>query len=166
MGWDSWEDAAKKGPYRLFFKMLRFMLVVIVVSVFIVGVGGVFSWVARIASQPAKIVEKTLDADNVIYNYEWFKQTAEDMDVAERRIVITEQAVKDHKEGLPVDRTKWGFEDKEAYSRLTTDLRGQRAFFEQISADFRARSKMANRAIFKGDAKIIQWVDRVVGVAE
>lgn len=33
---------------------------------------GAIGWGINIASQPARIVSKTLDADNVIQNYEWF----------------------------------------------------------------------------------------------
>ncbi len=114
--------------------------------------------------QGERLVSKTIDADNVIYNYEWFKERVEALDAAERRIKITQGSIADFTASVPQDRTTWGFEDKQESSRLRTDLRGQQAHLENLSAEFRARSKMANRAIFKGNNSIVSWVDRLAGV--
>lgn len=133
---------------------------VIVLSVII---GGIFLAIS-IFSQSGKIVDKTLDADNVIYNYEWFKQMTQDLDAMEKKILITKKSIEDFKKDHKKPYGEWSFGDKEEMSRLRTDLRGQEAHFEQLKADFKARSKMANRAIFKDDAKIIKWVEKLVGV--
>lgn len=116
--------------------------------------------------QAERVVKKTADADNVIYNYEWFKQRAEDLDAADARINITKASLADFKTDMPKDRKEWTFEDKQEWSNLRTDLRGQEAHLVQLSADFRARSKMANRAIFKGNNRIVKWVDRLAGTQE
>jgi hypothetical protein len=127
-------------------------------------------WGIRMITLPARtatdIVEKTLDADNVIYNYEWFKQIVEDIEAMEKKVAITKQSTEDFKELHSKPYDEWSFEDKQEMSRLRTDLRGQQAHFEQLKADLRARSKMANRTIFKGDNKIISWIDEVSGASD
>jgi len=138
------------------------LLIVVVLSVIV--------WVAKVVTRPARtasdIIERTLDADNVIYNYEWFKQIVEDIEAMEKKVEITAQSVEDFKDLHSKPYDEWTFDDKNEMSRLRTDLRGQRAHLEQLKADFRARAKMANRTIFKGDNSIIKWVDDLVGVEE
>jgi len=129
-------------------------------------VAGGIRCACSVVSTPIDIVKKTMDADNVLYNYEWFKQRAEDLDAAVLRIEITEGAVADLKEELPKERKDWSYDDKQEINRLRTDLRGQKAHYETLSAEFQARSKMANRRIFKSDNRIISWVDKLAGVKE
>ncbi len=166
-GWNRMERAAEKGPMSMFWYIFVRVLLITIVFGVLGGVYGIYRFATNPVRQAARIVEKTIDADNVIGNYEWFKQIAEDLDAADKRVQITEQAFIDFKKDMgDTPRKEWSFEDKEQYGRLTTDLRGQKAHLEQMKADFRARSKMANRAIFKGDSKIIRWVDELAGVAE
>ena len=82
------------------------------------------------------------------------------MNAAEKQIAITEAAVVQFKTDAG-PRTDWTFEDKDELARLTTDLRGQKAYFEQLKADFRAESSKANKSLFKGDDKVIRWADRL-----
>lgn len=139
------------------------ILIVCALIAILLFIFGVITLPARSARD---IAEKTLDADNIIGNYEWFKQRAEDLDAAVQRIQITEDAVADLKEELPENRRDWDYDDKQEMSRLRTDLRGQKAHYENLSAEFRARSKMANRAIFKNNNKIIKWVEKFAGVKD
>jgi len=131
---------------------------------------GLLIWGIRVITLPARttmdIVEKTLDADNVIYNYEWFKKIVEDIEAMEKKVAITSQSMEDFKELHEKSYDEWSFDDKQEMSRLRTDLRGQKAHFVQLEADLRARAKMANRTIFKGDKKIISWVDKITGASE
>lgn len=144
-------------------KIIAYILGIIVVL-------SILGWIWKSVTRPARtvsdVIEKTLDADNVLYNYEWFKQIVEDIDAMEKKVAITEQSIKDFQELHTKSYDEWTFDDKGEMSRLRTDLRGQKAHFEQLKADFRAKAKMANRAIFKGDNKIIKWVDELVGVDE
>jgi flagellar basal body-associated protein FliL len=45
---------------------------VIVAGAALFIIAGATAWVIHVASQPAAIAAKTLDADNVVANYEWF----------------------------------------------------------------------------------------------
>ena len=84
----------------------------------------------------------------------------------EKKVAITDQSMTDFQDLHSKPYDEWTFDDKNEMSRLRTDLRGQKAHFEQLKADLRARAKMANRTIFKGDNKIIKWVDKLAGVDE
>lgn len=95
-----------------------------------------------------EIIDKTYDADNAIYNYEWFKTAHEKILAQEKMIDNTKLDVDEYKEmyGEPKD---WDWSTREEYSRLKTTLLGQKNFYEGLVANYNARSNMANREIFK-----------------
>lgn len=93
------------------------------------------------------VVDKTINADNAIYNYEWFKQTHEDIKATSNKY---DNACISYDEFIELagDRTDWTFEDKTEQSRLSSIKLGIKNHLEQLIADYNARSKMANRSIF------------------
>ena len=118
---------------------------------------GCVSWVAKIASQPAKIVSKTMDADNVIHNYEWFKQTAEDITATISKIKTSQEQI-DSFVSVAGPRTAWTFEDKTEYSRLASVVTGLKNYRDDLAATYNARSKMINRNIFEGDTSLPYFI--------
>jgi hypothetical protein len=109
---------------------------------------GGLGWVFGIFGQGAKIIEKTTDADNVIGNYEWFKQCYEDLQATDVKIKNAEAQIKSFEESAG-PRKDWTFEDKTEHSRLNSVLLGLKNYREELVAKYNARSKMANRKIFK-----------------
>lgn len=95
-----------------------------------------------------KIVDKTYTAENAIYNYEWFKTQYEKIIAKEKQIDNTALELGFFKE-MYGDPKEWDWSTKEEYSRLNTILLGQKNFYEDLVAEYNARSKMANREIFK-----------------
>ena len=95
-----------------------------------------------------KIIDKTYDADNAIYNYEWFKTQHEKIIAAEKQIENTKFEMDSMKEmyGEPKD---WDFQTKQSYQILQAQFLGQKNQYENLVADYNARSKMANRNIFQ-----------------
>ena len=127
--------------------MSTFGLICIVVGVLVLG------WLVHLVVYPAeqatKIVEKTLDADNVIYNYEYFKQAYQDIKAMDLKIATAQSAVEEfNKSAGP--REKWDFRDKEESSRLNSNLVGAKNIRNDMVATYNARSKMVNRSIFMG----------------
>lgn len=110
-------------------------------------IGGI-SWIAKIASQPAKVIAKTLDADNILYNYEWFKQTYHDVRAVEGKIGVATYALLSFVD-VAGSRSEWDFEDKTEYGRLNSVILGLKNQRQDVVAQYNARSKMANREIFK-----------------
>ena len=95
------------------------------------------------------IIDETLNADNALYNYEWFKQTHEDIKAIEAKISIAMQSVDGYEASLPEDHLLWSFEMSTEWNRLRAVEQGLRSQYEQVVANYNARSEMANRAIFK-----------------
>lgn len=97
------------------------------------------------------IIDKTYNAENALYNYEWFKQTAQDIKATETKTIDAKAAVVSFEESAGADRSKWGFEDKTESARLRAVAQGLQNHYTQLVADYNARASQANRAIFKDD---------------
>jgi hypothetical protein len=120
----------------------------IIMIAFVVILSG---WLLRIvlfpAEQATRVYEKTLDADNVIYNYEYFKQAVEDISAIDRKIVTAQNAIEQFNLNAG-SREKWDFRDKEESARLATNLTGLKNVREDMVATYNGRARMANRSIF------------------
>jgi len=143
------------------------ILIVIFVLGPLIGLGiKIFVWplfAARTAVDSAyDITEKTLDADNVIYNYEWFKQAVEDIKATKNKRDMAKQQAEGFKE-FAGPRTSWTFEDKTEFSRLQSVYQGISNHLEDLVATYNARSQMANRAIFQ-DGLIPETMEFVAGI--
>jgi len=100
--------------------------------------------------------DKVLNADNAIYNYEWFKQQKEDIDAMGNKYENASQTLVDFMD-VAGERSIWTFEDKTEYSRLNAVKLGIKNQLEQAIADYNARSKMATRNIF-ADGVLPSWM--------
>ena len=132
---------------------------IIVACIFGLVVVGVVGRAIRIAFLPVRvidktiqtgeqIIDKTLTGQNAIYNYEWFKQQAEDIKAIENKITIAQNAEVSFTNVAGV-RSTWTFEDKTESSRLAAIKQGLQSQYQDMIATYNARSKMANRNIFE-----------------
>lgn len=96
------------------------------------------------------IIKKTYNADNVIYNYEWFKNRAEEIKATETKIGNAKQAIGSFESSAGA-RTGWTFEDKTEHARLSAVYLGLQNHYEDIVAEYNARAQQANRNIFQDD---------------
>lgn len=94
------------------------------------------------------IIDETYTADNAIYNYEWFKLTYEDIQATEKNIRVTEQQIVDFKTMYGSNATEWDYTTKQQYGQLTTQLTGQRLYYNDLRAEYNAKANMVNRNIF------------------
>jgi len=94
------------------------------------------------------VIDKTINADNAIYNYEWFKQQKQDIEVAKGQYQNALQA-EDAFTKAAGPRSGWTFEDKQESSRLASISLGLKNQIIQRTEDYNARAKMANRDIFR-----------------
>lgn len=153
--WDSYDEAAEKGPFAFFLKVL---VPVVLVIVIIAVIGYVFGWFGEAAT----VAREEFGPRAAVKKYEWFKDKSNSLSAAEKRIKITKTALESFKKDAG-PRKDWTFEDKDEYSRLTTDLRGQEAHFEQLKAEYRAACEKVHWEVFRGDDKIIRWANEVTG---
>lgn len=132
----------------------KFFFVFLPIVIVLAGLG----YAVRLASQPARIIEKTFDADNVIHNYEWFKQRYQSILAIDQKITDAKKTVEQFKKEAGV-RENWHREDREEHSRLSAIAQGLEQQRADLAAEYNARSKMANRSIFKaGDNELPETI--------
>jgi len=103
------------------------------------------------------VVDDTLNAENAIYNYEWFKRQKESIDATGKKLVIAKGAVATFKTDAG-NRSNWTFEDKGESARLSAVAQGIDSQLEDMIAEYNARTKMANRNIFQ-DGILPDFID-------
>lgn len=125
-----------------------------IVGITILGIG------ARLILFPVNTVNKMIDtaydaqskvinADNAIYNYEWFKQKFQDIEAAERQYKNAVVSYASFQQAMPESRLDWTFEDKTEDARLRAVVDGLYNFKQSLIGDYNARASMATRNIFE-----------------
>jgi len=105
-----------------------------------------------------KAQDKVLNADNAIYNYEWFKQQKEDIDATGRKYQNAVESYDSYVSSISGEKT---FEDKNEIARLNSVKLGIKNLLEQQIADYNARAKMATRNIFQ-DGVLPDYIDALL----
>lgn len=103
------------------------------------------------------VIDKTLTPQNAIYNYEWFKQQAQDIKAIESKIQVAQDSVASFSASAG-PRTTWTFEDKTEDARLRSIVQGLQSQYRDVVATYNARASMATRNIFQ-DGKIPQVME-------
>lgn len=134
-------------PRRSFFGLGVWVLVIIAgLSV----VGTVLSTGTNFFTQASRVVNKTIDADNMIHNYEWFKQQHNDILAMTVKAANAETQKQAWLESAP-PRDQWATQDRQMFNQLSSialGLANQRA---NMVSTYNARAEMANRSIFMRD---------------
>ncbi len=147
MSWKRWEKELEERPKWLAFKVLT-------LGFCLVTGCSVLAFGLNPFKQAARIVNKTIDADNVLYNYEWFKQRNQDIEALDAKMASSVRSVATLKDELG-PRTNWHREDREEVARLSAVSLGLGQQRNDLAAEYNARSQMANRQMFKtGDLPI------------
>lgn len=97
---------------------------------------GSTGWIINITSQPARVVSKTLDADNIITNYEWFHD-------ANGNYLARVAQIKQFK-GLALNESDAG-----ERSRLRVEMAAIQQSCRDLSRRYNANSSKMNRGIFR-----------------
>jgi predicted transcriptional regulator len=108
---------------------------------------------------------KVINADNAIYNYEWFKQKYQDIEAGKKQLVNAQISYSGFLNSLPKDRIDWGFEDKTEQARLNTVVLGLQNNLESMIADYNARASMATRNIFE-DSVLPSFIDSLTFITK
>lgn len=148
--------------------MKPYIALIIAAVLFVAMITG--GWMLKAALLPVKtvttqidsagdIIDKTYDAENAIYNYEWFKSQYQDIEATERIIGNTKTEMDAYKE-MYGDASDWDWQTKQDYNSLQGKYLGQQNYYEDLVAGYNARSEMANRNIFKD--KLPLHVDKVI----
>jgi hypothetical protein len=105
------------------------------------------------------IIDKTYDANNAIYNYEWFKTQYEKILANRLQVQNVITSINEFKQTYG-NVSSWDFTTKEEYNRLNTIKVGLQNQENILVAEYNARSKMANRNIFMD--KLPLSVDKMI----
>lgn len=108
--------------------------------------------------------EQVLNAENAIYNYEWFKQQKADIDASKKQLVNARVAFEAYKQSLPADRSEWTFEDKTEDARLRSVVLGLENNLEAKIGNYNARASMATRSIFE-DHVLPSYIDALTFIS-
>lgn len=142
-------DQYRKHRWSAGFKIIGLIVFITIISL-VTRAALLPFWAAHTAMNTATgVVERVADPDNVLQNYEWFKQTYRDVLAADTKILTAERERSGFVE-FAGNRDKWSFEDKTEYARLGSIATGLKNHREDLKAQYNARSKMLNRNIFKG----------------
>lgn len=106
--------------------------------------------------------DKVLNADNAIYNYEWFKQKYQDIEASKRNYKLAKANYDSYVTSLG-ERSAWGFEDKTEVARLNAVVLGLQTNLEGQIGDYNARASMATRNIFE-DGVLPSYIDALTFV--
>ena len=154
MSWNKFDDAMDRGPVSAAWVMAKFAFVCFTFGILVFTGLVLVGAVANPFIQAGRITNKTMNADNIIHNYEWFKQTYEDIQAMEKKIGLSLLAIDDFERSAG-DRKDWAREDKIEHARLSAIKLGIENQLADVIAKYNARSKMANRSIFKaGDTEL------------
>lgn len=134
--------------WKVFFLMVGIILLVWLIGTVFGFLSLPFHAVSNVQETGHDIIDKTINADNVLYNYEWFKQQYEDYKSFSSKITTAATAVETFKQEAG-PRSGWGFQDTAEYNRLNSVLLGLKQTRNDLVAEYNAKSKMVNRAIFK-----------------
>jgi hypothetical protein len=107
----------------------------IIAAVAILSVaGGVVFGVTNLFTQAGRVVAKTIDADNVIYTYEFFRQQYQDVVAIDGKIAE-----------MSAGAAAASGDEQVRLNSIVLGLKTKRA---QMVADYNAKASMANRSIF------------------
>lgn len=88
-------------------------------------------------TQAGRVVDKTIDADNVLHNYEWFYDTSRQIDARVQQIGVHAGLFRSES-------------DAAERNRLRIELTTMQQSCRDMAAKYNANTAKANRAIFRG----------------
>lgn len=96
-----------------------------------------------------QVVEDQVNAEKAVREYEWFRQTYQDIQAQRRQIENHYEAHRQFHKTYGNDTEDWSRQAETRHSRIHTRITGTKNSLEQLVADYNARSNMDNREMFK-----------------
>jgi len=125
------------------------IFVIIFASVFIKIVFFPINTVDRSIDTAYEVVDKTMNSENAIQNYEWFKEQEAYIRQCYKNEEIAKEEWEQFLSTLPEDRSQWTRDDKQEEASLRNSYYALQKLTNKAIEDYNARSSMVNRAIFK-----------------
>ena len=116
-------------------KKSHIILTIIAVLVFPITCA-VYHTACNVATAPLRVVNKTMETDNIIENYEWFYDT-------HHQIKARVNQIKQHKDFLSSET------DRDEIRKLRIEMAGMQQSCRDMVEKYNSHSKKMNREIFK-----------------
>ena len=94
-------------------------------------------------------IEQTMDAENAIENYEWFRTQYREIEAQRNQVENSYDELDRFYDTYGEDPDEWSRTAKEQHSGIQKRITGNQNQLENLVADYNARSDMANREVFK-----------------
>lgn len=130
---DEVNKATKEVNWTLGKVLLKVVIPIMVFAFVINLLSGVFN----VAKQPMAVVQKTMNADNIIHKYEWFHDVSTQYDARVNQIVQFKSFLADET-------------DVSEKQRLRMEMAAQQQSCRDLAAKYNANSEKMNVSIFKG----------------
>ncbi len=125
-------------------------VVIIIAIVFILAIGVFVKWGCDTLVGSGKgVVEKTLNPDNVLFNYEYFHDQFQSYNKLQSMLKTTIDTKETLIETIGKDRTKWSDYDKFDYLKLEQQEVAIRNQISECITKYNAESSKINVKIFK-----------------
>lgn len=150
---------------------MKYLLITIIVFAGLTGVVFLFDTIMFPVHTAGNMVktaydanDQVINANNAIYNYEWFKQKKADIDATKRQYTAAKANYESYHLSLG-DRKDWTFEDKTEDARLNAVVLGLQTNLESQIGDYNARASMATRNIFE-DHVLPDFIDALTFIRQ
>lgn len=141
---DEWGSRFEKRPVRT---GVSLGAAILIGTMGLAVVGGIGFGALNLLSQPARVVQKTFDADNMIYNYEWFRQQYADIQAMDQKIAASASSLASFERSAG-PRTGWASSDRNRWDFLNSQVLGLTNQRTTMVATYNGRASQANRSIF------------------
>lgn len=139
-----WESRFEKRPVRT---GVSLGAAILIGAMGLAVVGGIGFGALNLLAQPGRIVQKTFDADNMIYNYEWFRQQYADIQAMDQKIAASQASLAAF-ENSAGPRSGWASSDRNRWDFLNSQVLGLTNQRTTMVATYNGRASQANRSIF------------------
>lgn len=96
----------------------------------------------------ADLIDKTYDSEYCLANYEWFKDTYNDIQQSDTQIKNKQEQL-DNFVKTAGDRINWTFEDKQQYNSLSNEVTGLKNYRADLVGQYNSRTEQLNRVACK-----------------
>lgn len=93
------------------------------------------------------IVKQTYSANNELYNYHWFQETAGDITALQQNITASQASLKDFESSAGA-RSTWGYQEQEEDSQLRAVVLGQQQQYNSLVQEYNAKAGEADKSMF------------------
>jgi len=151
----SWEDSniSKKDVAKTGIKLWMWFIIALVAISVLGFVGKIILFPAKVAQNAADtaygVVDKTLNADNALFNYENFHNMYQGAKQQVVNIKNNEKSLNSLKETFGEDTSKWSKDTRQEYYHIKQTIDGYKMQYESIVSRYNADSQKFNRNLFK-----------------